>query len=1210
MLTAPDIEHLVSTAHEHERQYEWSKAAGNYQTALQFASTSGSSRQGELAERMGYAIYRWARQAESTEALDALMRRGINTYAQAKTVYNEQGPFAINIGRMVRCDAMIAHCTSWLTSEPLQKRKLFLESWGLAKEALTRFLQAQETEEFWTTLSQLSLSSILAVALEPTGKGQASILQEGLATSEEAIKGFSGRDPFELARAHATAFVYIVSLRNFFDFEEFESLEKKALLHWDKALGLSEEGALTEVSNLEWLPLDLELGGTDKALEMWKKALTHAEKTMDRLNIGHALDCLAWLTSQKGISVDSPDEGTDLLSKALKQGQDATRLYRLARMEGHSEWLYANAPEAGNYMVRAYYHATSLEHKRSLLEKGLQLCPELLKQATEFGYPGAMMTARHIYSGILGLLGKTEPASERKKAFLTQALEHRNEGLKLVDELQPFQFWNRGLNRFAAAELKALLAELANDIDEKREMLVEAVIESEKGCYLCFKHAAFFETKGVLSAFPTLGIMQYNLGDLQIRLFETTGANEHLRKAVESYRNASESYAKTGIASRMAECRWSAGRAYVRLAEHMKASEEFLLASQDYGRAAEKIPRLKSFYQDKSTYMEAWSHIELARHHHEREEYVPAKGHYETAAVLHSKTRGWSYIAANYSAWAGLEAAEGHSRTEQSDLAIDAFREAARLFEDTKATLQKQLDSIEEREEKTMVRALVKASDIRQDYCRARITLEEARVLDKAGDHQAASHKYSEAARTFEEISRTVEPKEERRKIELVKILSKAWETMARAEAQASPLLYNEASGLFEQAKDLSSNSKTIMLALGDSRFCKALEAGTRFADTRDSTFYVAANQHLESAADYYSRAGFPNPSNFAKATKLLLEGYMFVGEAVKERDQERKARLYAMAERVLEEAAALFTKAQYPARRQQVLKLLARVEDDRELAISLSELLQPPLTRSAVAQFPVPSPTYEQAVGLGRFEQADIQGSVTLDRRNPRVGEKVEIGIELINAGKGIAQLVKVDGVVPAGFEIHETPDKYPVKNDSIDVKGKRLGPLKTEEIRLVVRAMVPGVSVVSPEIRYLDESGEYRKYRIEGADVVVKEPHLPDWLRGPVPLQIPQEFRFETERTREVFEVLAKSFWDDYVVQGLFVDKAGWRSLMQLVRDTRLPRSAFYGSGRRKGPVWTELERLKLVEVRQFPEERGRGGTVTKIRLAYEAVILRAGP
>ncbi len=450
-----------------------------------------------------------------------------------------------------------------------------------------------------------------------------------------------------------------------------------------------------------------------------------------------------------------------------------------------------------------------------------------------------------------------------------------------------------------------------------------------------------------------------------------------------------------------------------------------------------------------------------------------------------------------------------------------------------------------------------------------------------------------------------MESEKDRREILLVMTLSSAWERMTLAEAKASAELYLEASELFEEAKDQAQNERSTMMALGHTRFCRALAAGTRFANTRETSQYVASMQHLESASRYYLRAGFEHASEHVGAIKLLLEVYSLMDKANVENDHEKKAKLYTVVEKLLRSSAEAFTRAEQPSKTQQALKFLERVRKERDLAVSLAEIMTVPPILSATTAFTIPAPSLEKPVGLERFENADIRGSLIVGRRDVRLGENVSLEIELVNAGKGLAQLIKIDDLAPTGFEIVEKPEKYGLADGSLDLRGKRLGPLKTEEIRLQAKANSRGIVPLTPSVHYLDESGTYKLCRVDPVELVVKEPYLPKWLDDPETIQ-PPEFRFETERARQVFLHLAKAFREDYVSKGLYIDKAGWRSLMQLIRQSRLPRSAFYGSRGGRGPVIRELQRLGLVELRLFPEERGRGGAITRVRLAYERVIL----
>jgi hypothetical protein len=106
---------------------------------------------------------------------------------------------------------------------------------------------------------------------------------------------------------------------------------------------------------------------------------------------------------------------------------------------------------------------------------------------------------------------------------------------------------------------------------------------------------------------------------------------------------------------------------------------------------------------------------------------------------------------------------------------------------------------------------------------------------------------------------------------------------------------------------------------------------------------------------------------------------------------------------------------------------------------------------------------------------------------------------------------------------------------------------------------------------------------------------------------VRLSPEFKFKSERARPVFQHLVKEFLNDYMTRRIYVEKAGWRSLMEIVRDLKMPRSTLYGPGGRTGPVLAELERRGLVEARVFPKERGRGGEVKKIRIAYDNSVVK---
>jgi hypothetical protein len=1082
-----------------EKEYEWLRAAESYEKALKLLPEDDLSRRGETYERLGYAFYRSAFQAESNDEFRQRLRQAIADYEKAKESYQQLNDPA-KTGKVFRYDAMDAYMSYWLETEAPKKKKLLGECWRFTQEALRVSKESAEAQEYGKTYNQLSASALLWYCLEIDYQARKKIIKEVVDHGEAAIKLLSTVDaPDELAEAYAkTAFALSLFAFYFLDLEEKENCLRKAQGYWTRAKEASEDSARLEMLCPIPCAHDLLWGlGSEEALANVEKALEHGRRTRDKFIIGSALDWLTYHTTWTLGQIDDYDELAKGDREVIQYAEDAKRQYAvIAFTSPRADNVWIEAIHA-QLRVRLFLRETDLEKRHGMLERAVAAGRSALEPAETSGYPHAIMYVHFRLTLNLGWFAEIESSPEEKEKLLEEALQHGKEALRIGEQLEPLSYWDLGLYRGNLARIKWGLANLARDFETKKSMLQAAMLEMETAIKLMVKDLSFQPQKKT-ALFATLGYYQYSAGDWWGRLYRLSCDREHLRKAAEAFTGAFESYQKVNLTSRVAECYWKIAQTYDELDDHMTAASNFSLASDTFKSAAEKIPQLKSFYEDHALYMQAWGEIEKARYHHERQEYGLAKENFEKAAELHKPLKRWSYLESNYSAWARVEDAEELSRKEQCEEALRAFGQAARLFEESKKSIQDGLAKIEDADEKQMATQMVSATEPRREYCRARIAIEEAKILDKKGDHYTSSEKYSSGAEIVQEIAQTADSEQERKELSLIATLSQAWARMTRAEAEGSPDLYMEASKLFEEAKEFSPNERAKMLALGHSRFCRALEAGTRFTDTMDTTMHTAAVRHLESAATYYAKAGFPKASEYARATGLLFDAYAQVDNAKEERDPERKARIYAMAEKVLQTCAVAYMKAEHPEKSEQVQTLQEKVREERELAVSLTEVLHAPTIVSTTAAFTTPAPTKEEAVGVERFEHADVQANVIVRQKEVKVGELLSLMIELVNAGKAPALLIKVNEVIPEGFELGEKPETYRVEDSYIDMKGKRLGSLKTEELRLVLKSKALGTFALKPTILYLDENGKYKTHEPEPVSITVKELGIKGWIKG----------------------------------------------------------------------------------------------------------------
>jgi tetratricopeptide (TPR) repeat protein len=1089
------VEDILRQAERLEKEYDWLGAAELYEKALNLLGEDDFSRKGEIHECWGYAFYRAAFQAENHDEFKGKMRQAVAAYERAKGCHERLNE-PVKTPRILRSDAMIAFIGYWLATEADEKKKLVDQCWRLASDALNAFEKIGDMLEYGKTFNQFSKSADLSFCLEWNWQTRDRIMREATECGEQAIKSLSTlQDSKELAKAYVKTADYLYAFGYIFlSREDQERQFEKARGYWQKANELSEEAAVLEsLSILEGLILEFG-AGAEKTVKFYEKALEYGKRTADSFIVGCAFDLLAYHTAWS--VTEDPDERVKLFEKALQYAAEAKRRYSEISFVGPGYgFLWVEEPYAEYYWASAFYQ-TDPSKRRDLLKKAAEAGPELLKRAESSGYPDAVWYAHHVMGKTLTSSAYIETNLGAKNKLLEEALQHRNEVFRVIEQAAPSMYWERGITLGGIGAVKWQLADLAADPETKKKMLLEAIRDAQESFELLAKGIISLEREDSLIA--NLGYNRYECGLLLNRVYEFTHDREHPTKAVEAFEEAAGYYGKFGLVSRVAECHWKAGQTHDVLDEHLKAAEDFDLASDNYKRAAEKIPQLRDFYKDHAMYMQAWSEIEKARHHHSKQEYGQAKEHFEKAADLHRSLRRWNYLEPNYSAWARVEGAEELSRKEQSEEAIKAFEQAAKLFSETKKSVQTQLNKIEDTDEKQMATSMIRASDQRRQYCEARIAVEEAMILDRKGDHYSSSEKYGSAAEEFEKIGRTLESGQEQKEFKFITDLSRAWEKMTLADARASPELYSEASTLFEQVSRESNTEVTGLLALGHSRFCKALEEGTRFADTGDAPLHKVAIQHLESAAKYYVKAGFQSASEYAKATGLLFDAYVHMNNAKEEKDPEKKTKLYAIAEKVLQTSAGSFMKAEHPEKREQVLRLLEKVREERELAVSIAEVLHTPSIFSTTTSFAAPAPTSEEAVGSERFESADIQANLIVRQKELKVGEELKLEIELVNAGRGPAVLVKLAEIIPEGFELVEKPEIYRVEDSYLNMKGKRLDALKPEEIKITLKPKNQGVFQLKPRISYLDENGKYRSYEPEPVDITVKELGIKGWLKG----------------------------------------------------------------------------------------------------------------
>lgn len=1104
MSESQNLEYLLVQAKEQEEEYEWLVAVGFHKKAMNIAlGLKDFLRAGEIEAHIGFCYHRATFQAESSELFEELIHLTVESYNGASKFFD--GAKVAEKEKLAKSNhykALSVYASVGSASDTSEKKMLLDECIGMIKKALKAYEEVGDRIGYGNACNELLESLFDKIILEGDWEARKRTAWEAIDYGEKAIAMLLeiGHD-WELARAYLMTGLHYGSAAEFSELKEkWKELGEKSLSYSRKAVELSEkvgDAYLISLSSFWMLARAVEFGGEMafvNDMSYVNELIEQSAKTRDNLLLGLASTLMAEGLGAMLTVEENPDKMREGYSNLVRYAEDALQHFEV--VSSHSLAAGACIRIAESYIDLAREVETSIEQKTVLLEKAVEFGRKGLEYAERSG-PEDISTSLHGLSKGLYFLSAMKQDFEEKKRFIEQALKLRERSITIIEHTAaPFDYWNRGVYQNYLALIRAEQAEIESDSDKKRELVEKAVSIMENCLQLCKKgliEQPQFKVGDVPFSLIPFGWYQGWLGDILEKLYLLTGEEKILEKAIAAYKGVVESYTQIGFPSRVAEAHWKIAKLYDRLVSYQESAEHFESASNHYKASAEGMPNLKEFYMDYASYMQAWAEIERARFSSTREEYDKAQKHYEKAANLFESFKAWKYLAPNYSAWSLLQQAEDQSRKNHGKEAIETLEKAAQLFDKAESSLKAQVTKIRSVEEKDMALTTIKASQIRSEYCQGRIALEEAQMLGKEGDTTSSSRKYLAAAHIFEKLQKETESETEREELKLTVYLCLAWQKMTLAETRASPELYMEASQLFEQTSELSGSERTRLLMLGHSRFCKALEAGTRFMDTRDTALHSAAMQHLQSATSYYQKANFQNVAEYASATGLLFDAYVYMDNAKKEIDPERKARLYMMSEKILETSAGAYLKAEQPAKMEEVRGLLTKVREERELAVSLTEILHASTIVSTTPAFSTPVKNEEIAVGLEKFKHAAIEANLVLSSKEAKAGEGFNLEMQIINVGKETALLAKVEEILPSGIELVAQPDYCRSEDAYLDMKGKKLEPLKTEAIKLVLRSFKKGIFTIKPRIVYVDETGHQMSCEPEPATINVSRVVLP---------------------------------------------------------------------------------------------------------------------
>ena len=1086
-----NLESLLDKAKKLEKKYEWLQAAKFYRKAKSIAfNQKDLIKAANLHEKMGFCFYRAAFQAKDNIDFKKKIKKAIREYQEELRLFEEIEEEDYE-PRIKRAKALILYTRSWLDTTIKKRKKLLDEWWTLEKEVLSAYEKNYDDQAVGRTCLDLLEGSLYSRfwVHSDIPDIQKVIIKEGYELAEKAIQKFAKLDEkneltlgYCFAIWHVGFGSYLLASKN-----EIKAFHLKALDYLDKAFEILKKNPDERL--LSWLYFAACVAVSSckqdfvSALYYISQSIKYANITQDIFLIQYGKGLQIIMKGHLYRLIEDPDKQRITLEEISKVSQENINRSRIAKAIVFPAYNAYSQAQANLAAIEP-----DLEIKIGILEKTNNLLLKGVEQLNDW------KDATRFFSKALSLnyylLSKTKQNNEEKLELLKKAQIYGEK--TTTQKSHPSAYHVQAESCYQLALIQNELATIEPMVSQQIILLKKATAYLEKSINLTNKDKQV--RIGSTWASGIVGLYYVKLGELLQKLYSLTGEKRSFNKAIESYQKAIDSFKSLDLPYHMAEANWYLAQLFDKIGEFQEASKNYESASKAYKLASKKIPPLKDFYLDHSRYMEAWNQIEQARYFHTIEDYGEARQHYEQAAGLHELTSSWNYLAPNYLAWANMEEAEGLSRKESAQKAKIAFQKAYEQFCNAHESFKQKLEKITTDDEEEMTHRMFEASDARRKYCQARILLEEAKVLDREGKYLQSSRKYGEAAQKISTILDKTEFEAEKKELEYITILCQAWERMATAEETTSSEAFLEAADLFEKAKEYCFTKKASLWALGNSSFCRGLAAGIRYQISTNLSDNALAKRHMKSAASSYLQAGYKDASEYAKATLRLFDAYDFINQANSQVNPSTKTKQYQMAENLLQLAASSFMKANQPEKTTKVQEILAGVREEKELAVSLSQVMQAPTITSSTLSFTAPSPTSETSVGLESFEHANVQANLVTTVKQVKIGESFCLSIEFVNAGREPALLMKVDDFVPPDFVVVKKPEIYRLEESTLNMKGKQLAPLKLVEVKLTLQASKKGKYTFDPKVHYLDECGKNKSLQLKALEIKVEEVRLED--------------------------------------------------------------------------------------------------------------------
>jgi predicted amidohydrolase len=695
-----------------------------------------------------------------------------------------------------------------------------------------------------------------------------------------------------------------------------------------------------------------------------------------------------------------------------------------------------------NFLLAYYYHDfaqrsfLNLSSRVSYAEKGINEIELGLKKLT-FGpfYALSYQLLTNLYSELVLLTNEREKREYYIKKMFDNAKAAENAGKKYKGGMA------RAASYISLYRAHRTLSYIVTNKKEKIRNLSNAIEATKKNIEFSIESYRNF-----IAAKMHLGLLYEDLAIL-------TKQSEPLFQARELFLNLIKDTEEKGYSYFTAIAHEYLARIEDRLGNHLASAHQYDLASKTHTRSLEKVKfkPLRERIKEKFEYAKAWKLIEEAKSNHKKEDHITAMQKYNRAFKILELLSKYKYEALYYKSWALLEVSEDFSKKEKHQEAIDEYQITKNSFKTSINELNESLKTIFNKVERERISKLEKVAEVRINYCSARINLEKARILQKHNDHISAAENFALAASQFRDICTLFKIERERKELEAIYYICRAWEGMELAENFHEPERFLEASKLFLKASDLFTDSKLKLLASGNSSVCLALKNGCKFDESTDiqkkAEYYKQIKGMLRKASSFYEKGSFSSGADWALGTSIYFDALWHLINADEELELDNKKKLLEIGIKYLNSAADIFEKSGYKEKQEEIYEKLNRIEKEEMILYSALKTISNPVISRSTTGISAPACPIEISESPRISEIQQFSEEITKFLGKNRISKKYMIDyIDLLKEYPETQKNIYKVGIAQIG--ISETGD---IMNDYFEMGASGLLRLKQSKINQI---------------------------------------------------------------------------------------------------------------------------------------------------------------